>query len=156
MDPFHYKLGNSKVNSYQQSNLQTVFLFKTRIKIVNIVEFNPPLTIFEHKIVNIWSIITLTMPLVQILIAIIAVINIFAFIVMANDKRKSIAGGNTERIPEGILFFLATAFGSIGIYTAMLLLRHKTHKWYFQGGIPLLILQNVATGYVIWQYMALN
>jgi hypothetical protein len=34
------------------------------------------------------------MPLEQILLALLAVINIFTFLVMANDKRKSIAGGN--------------------------------------------------------------
>ncbi len=96
------------------------------------------------------------MPLEQILLAILAAINIFAFVVMANDKRKSIASGNPDRIPEGILFFLASAGGAIGIYTAMILLRHKTRKWYFQVGIPLLILQNIATGYMIWQYITLN
>jgi len=96
------------------------------------------------------------MPLEQILIAILAAINIFAFLVMANDKRKSVASGNPDRIPEGILFFLATAGGAVGIYTAMILLRHKTRKWYFQVGIPLLILQNLATGYLFWQYIALN
>jgi uncharacterized membrane protein YsdA (DUF1294 family) len=92
------------------------------------------------------------MPLEQILLAILAAINIFAFLVMANDKRKSMASGNPDRIPEGVLFFLGAVGGSIGIYLAMILLRHKTRKWYFQVGIPLLILQNVATGYVIWQY----
>ncbi|MES2966538.1 MAG: DUF1294 domain-containing protein [Patescibacteria group bacterium] len=96
------------------------------------------------------------MPIEQILIAILAVINIFAFFVMANDKQKSIAGGNIERTPEGVLFFLAAAGGSLGIYTAMILLRHKTRKWYFQVGIPLIIMQNVATGYVLWQYVPLN
>ncbi len=92
------------------------------------------------------------MSLEQILIAILAAINMSAFIVMANDKRKSIASGNPDRIPEGILFFLATAGGAIGIYTAMILLRHKTRKWYFQAGIPMLIIQNAVTGYMIWQY----
>lgn len=67
---------------------------------------------------------------------------------MATYKRKSITGGNTERIPEGILFFLATAGGSLRIYTFMILLRHKTRKWYFQVCILLLILQNLATAYV--------
>jgi uncharacterized membrane protein YsdA (DUF1294 family) len=93
------------------------------------------------------------MPLKQILLAILTVINIFAFLVMANDKHKSMASGNPDRIPEGVLFFLATAGGSIGIYTAMILLRHKTRKWYFQVGISLLILENAASIYVLWQYM---
>ena len=96
------------------------------------------------------------MHLEQILITILATINIIAFFVMARDKRKSIAGGNPERTPEGILFFLAAFGGSLGIYAAMILLRHKTRKWYFQFGIPLLILQNVATVYVIWQFLSIN
>jgi uncharacterized membrane protein YsdA (DUF1294 family) len=96
------------------------------------------------------------MPLQQILLVILAAINIFAFLVMVNDKRKSMTSGNPERTPEGILFFLATAGGSIGIYAAMILLRHKTRKWYFQVGIPLIILQNMSLLYMIWVYIALN
>lgn len=92
----------------------------------------------------------------QILIGIFAAINIFAFLVMMNDKRKSIRGGNTERTPEGLLFFMAAAFGSIGVYAGMLTFRHKTKKWYFQLGIPLLILQNIATLYLIWEILAGN
>jgi uncharacterized membrane protein YsdA (DUF1294 family) len=33
----------------------------------------------------------------------------------------------------------------------MLGFRHKTQKWYFQLGIPLVIFQNLATIYVIWK-----
>lgn len=86
---------------------------------------------------------------IQILIAIYAAINIFAFVVMGNDKRKSIRGGNIERTPEGLLFFIAAAFGSLGVYAGMLTFRHKTKKWYFQIGIPLLILENSATLYLV-------
>ncbi len=74
---------------------------------------------------------------------------------MANDKQRSMRGGNPERICEGLLFFMAAAFGAIGVYAGMLLLRHKTRKWYFQLGVPLLILQNVATLYVIWSCLML-
>ncbi len=96
------------------------------------------------------------MPLQSIILGVFTLINLLAFFVMANDKRKSAAVGNPDRTPEGILFFLATAFGSIGIYLAMIIFRHKTRKWYFQIGIPLLILQNTATVYLIWQYIGLN
>ncbi len=96
------------------------------------------------------------MSLNLIIINIFALMNLFAFFVMSNDKRKSAAAGNPDRTPEGILFFLATAFGSLGIYLAMIIFRHKTRKWYFQIGIPLLILQNTATVYLIWQYIGLN
>ncbi len=92
----------------------------------------------------------------QILLAIFIIINLVAFFIVANDKRKSISGGNTDRTPEGLLFFLATAGGATGVYAAMQLFRHKTRKWYFQIGIPLLILQNAATVYVIWQFVTVN
>ncbi len=86
----------------------------------------------------------------SIVLVILAVINITSFFVMAHDKRLSARGGNTERTPEGILFFMAATFGSLGVYAAMLLLRHKTRKWYFQIGIPLLIIQNAATVYLLF------
>lgn len=85
----------------------------------------------------------------QVLISILVAINICTFLVMANDKRQSIRGGSTERIPEGLIFFMAAAAGAVGVYAGMLLLRHKTRKWYFQVGIPLLIFQNLATLYVL-------
>ena len=89
------------------------------------------------------------MTSLQILIGIFAAINLFSFFMMARDKRKSIRGNGKRRTPEGIIFFLAAAFGSIGVYLGMLSFRHKTKKWYFQIGIPLLILQNVATLYLV-------
>jgi len=85
----------------------------------------------------------------QILLGILSAINIFAFFVMGRDKSKSMRGGNPDRTPEGLLFFMATAGGALGVYLAMLTFRHKTKKWYFQLGIPLLILQNLATLYVL-------
>ena len=90
----------------------------------------------------------------QILIGILVTINVFSFLVMANDKRKAIAGHNTERTPEGVMFFMAAAFGSVGVYAGMLLFRHKIRKWYFQIGIPLLVVQNMAVVYLIWSYFA--
>lgn len=85
----------------------------------------------------------------QILLGVLLAINVCAFFVMGNDKRKSMQGGNPERTPEGILFFAAGAFGSAGIYLGMLTFRHKTKRWYFQLGIPLLILENITTLYLV-------
>ena len=92
----------------------------------------------------------------QILLGILAIINIAAFIMMGNDKRKSMQGGNPERTPEGLLFFVAGAFGAAGIYLGMLTFRHKTKRWYFQLGIPLLILENLATLYLIKEILVIN
>lgn len=94
------------------------------------------------------------MNIEYILIATFAAINLFAFVVMGNDKRKSMNGGNLDRTPEGLLFFLAATLGSLGVYAGMLTFRHKTKKWYFQLGIPFLILQNVAILYLIKEIVA--
>ncbi len=88
------------------------------------------------------------MNIEHIAIGIFATINLFSFIVMGNDKCKSMRSG-ADRTPEGLLFFMAAAFGAIGVYVGMFTFRHKTKKWYFLLGIPLLILQNLVTLYLI-------
>jgi len=80
-------------------------------------------------------------------------INLMAFLIMLLDKNKS-KGKGVERISEGMLFFLATIFGSVGVLAGMFVFRHKTQKWYFLIGIPFLILQNVALLYLF--YLLLN
>ena len=92
----------------------------------------------------------------QILLGIFALINLISFFVMANDKSRAIRGSTTERIPEGLMFFMATVFGSVGVFVGMLAFRHKTKKWYFKLGIPLLILQNFATLYLISEILVKN
>ncbi len=90
----------------------------------------------------------ITMNLEYILFGTLLLINIVAFAVAAYDKHLSIKGGDQDRIPEGILFFMASVMGAAGVYLAMLSLRHKTRKWYFQIGIPLMIIQNLAVVYL--------
>lgn len=87
---------------------------------------------------------------IKIALIVLACINLLSFFVMAKDKGLSM-GNSKDRIPEGIIFFIAAAGGSLGIYLAMLTLRHKTRKWYFMLGMPLLILENAATVLVIKQ-----
>ncbi|MFA7209099.1 MAG: DUF1294 domain-containing protein [Parcubacteria group bacterium] len=79
-------------------------------------------------------------------------INAAAFLIMLFDKLNSRKAG-AERISEGLLFFMATVFGSIGVYAGMFAFRHKTRKWYFIIGIPLLILQNCAFLYVFYGFL---
>jgi len=81
------------------------------------------------------------------------VINAAAFWMMFLDKLQS-RKRNTERISEGMLFFMAASFGSIGVYIGMFVFRHKTQKWYFILGIPLLMLENCAVLYVIHRYLS--
>jgi uncharacterized membrane protein YsdA (DUF1294 family) len=67
---------------------------------------------------------------------------------MFGDKRSSERQG--RRISEKALFFLALFFGAIGIYLGMFLFRHKTKKWYFVWGIPLLVVVNL---YLLFKFL---
>jgi uncharacterized membrane protein YsdA (DUF1294 family) len=91
-------------------------------------------------------------PLWLLLIGLLITLNVVACIVMGRDKRRAIHGRNAERAAEGFLFFLAAMGGAIGIYLGMLLFRHKTRRWYFQIGIPVLITQQIVLAYgaLIW------
>lgn len=84
-----------------------------------------------------------------------ALINIIAFLIMLDDKVKS-SRPNAQRISEGMMFFLATIFGSLGVYTGMFAFRHKTQKWYFLIGIPFLMIENLATVYLIYNFLWTN
>ena len=83
------------------------------------------------------------------------VINLIAFVVMWVDKVKASLDG-AERISEGMMFFLATAFGSLGVYAGMFVFRHKTRKWYFLIGIPMLLVENLAVVYLVYQFILVN
>jgi len=91
----------------------------------------------------------------EILIGILLAVNAFSFFVMGNDKRKAFGRGEVTRTPEGFIFFMAAMFGSVGVYAGMFVFRHKIRKWYFQLGIPLLILQNLATLYLVREFFTL-
>lgn len=75
--------------------------------------------------------------------------NLLAFIIIWIDKIKSVQIGSS-RISEGMLFFMATIFAGLGVYLGMFIFRHKTKKWYFLIGIPILIIQNFATLYLLF------
>ncbi|MEI8330761.1 MAG: DUF1294 domain-containing protein [Methanomicrobiales archaeon] len=68
------------------------------------------------------------LPLSDISLAVYAFLNIIAFILFANDKRK--AKNNAMRTTENLLLALA-AFGPFGAFGAMLIFRHKTRKLKF-------------------------
>ncbi len=88
-------------------------------------------------------------PTLQAISAFFVFMNLLAVLIMYIDKRKSRKEGS-ERVSEGLLFFLATVFGSAGVFFGMFTFRHKTRKWYFLLGIPLLFLENMALLYVIY------
>lgn len=70
------------------------------------------------------------------------IINIITFAVFGIDKKKAIDG--KFRISELTLFILSLLGGSLGGLIAMRALHHKTRKWYFKFGIPLILIAWVA------------
>jgi uncharacterized membrane protein YsdA (DUF1294 family) len=86
-----------------------------------------------------------------IVLVVYLLVNLVAFLLMWIDKIKSTKQGS-ERISEGLLFFIAAAFGSLGIYAGMFAFRHKTRKWYFLLGVPLLVLENLAVVYLVNEF----
>lgn len=92
-------------------------------------------------------------PILFFIASFFLVVNLIAFSVMFRDKSRSRKDG-AERVSEAMLFFLAAAFGSIGVYAGMLFFRHKTRKWQFIVGIPLLIVQNIVFLHRIYAYLA--
>ena len=91
-----------------------------------------------------------------VLVGVFALVNVISLLTIAYDKHQARSRKSAERISEVILFFMATAFGSLGVYIGMLIFRHKTQKWYFQVGIPLLIAQNIAALYLLRELLLLN
>lgn len=81
----------------------------------------------------------------------LAVANLFSFSIMLYDKNLAIAG--ERRVSEGALFFLAIFFGGLGIYLGMFVFRHKTRKWYFYFGIPLILIQNFCSLALLYQFI---
>lgn len=89
------------------------------------------------------------MDVVVLIIIYIVVMNIVGIASMAMDKWKAVH--RSWRIPEATLFFIAFIGGSIGSIAGMYLCRHKTKKWYFVYGMPLiLVLQLVLLGYLMF------
>ncbi|MEI6378791.1 MAG: DUF1294 domain-containing protein [Candidatus Falkowbacteria bacterium] len=84
---------------------------------------------------------------------ILLALNLIAFAAMMVDKIKSAKTGK-RRISEGMLFFMATLFGSVGVYAGMFAFRHKTRKWYFLIGIPLLMIENAALLYLLYLFLS--
>lgn len=77
-----------------------------------------------------------------ILIGYVVIINIVAFLLMYEDKRR--AKKKLWRISERTLFTAALLGGSIGGLCGMYYFRHKTKHWQFRIGFPVILCVQVA------------
>ncbi len=84
-------------------------------------------------------------PLKNILIYFL-VMNIITFLLMGYDKHE--AKVNQWRISEKALFLFCLFGGSIGEICGMYAFRHKTQKWYFKIGFPLILI--IQIGVIIY------
>ena len=82
------------------------------------------------------------MKAIPIIIAVLAVLNLISFCLMAYDKRCAKAG--KRRVPEKTLFLAAACFGGLGGVLGMTLCRHKTQHWYFKLFFPLFLVLQIA------------
>ena len=86
---------------------------------------------------------------IAIIAAILLVTNGIAFVMMGIDKRR--ARQRQWRIPEKTLFLSAILGGSIGAILGMYIFHHKTKHWYFQFGIPAIMIVQIAAVYWLSQ-----
>ena len=73
-----------------------------------------------------------------IIIACIVVASLCAFVMCIYDKRAAVK--NKRRISEKALLIVSIFGGATGMLLGMLLVRHKTRRWYFVLFVPLLII----------------
>ncbi len=78
----------------------------------------------------------------------LVIINLVSAAVCFFDKRRAVR--NKWRISEKSLMLLAVLGGGVGMYAAMLAVRHKTRKKKFMIGIPvIIIIETVALIYAL-------
>ena len=78
----------------------------------------------------------------------IIIMNVVGFCLMGLDKHR--ARTRQWRIPEKVLFGAALLGGSAGAWAGMYAFRHKTRRWYFVVGMPLILA--VQTG-LLWYFL---
>ena len=70
--------------------------------------------------------------------------SVLDFVLMGVDKRR--ARRNRRRVPEKTFFAVALLGGTPGAIAGMWLFRHKTRHWYFQYGLPAILMAQLALG----------
>lgn len=83
-----------------------------------------------------------------IILIYLAVMNIIGFALMGIDKSKARRGA--WRIKEATLFVVSILGGSVGTLAGMYVFRHKTKKWYFIIGFPLILFLQIAAGIILY------
>ena len=80
--------------------------------------------------------------IILVALAIIAIMNIVAFVLMGYDKKCARQG--KWRVPEKRLFLVTACFGGLGGVLGMKVFHHKTQHWYFKVFFPVLLIVQIA------------
>ena len=78
---------------------------------------------------------------VRNIIIYLVIINIIGFYIMWSDKRRAKWG--KWRVPENTLFLITALGGGIGTIAGMYTFRHKTKKWKFTIGLPVILILEI-------------
>ena len=81
------------------------------------------------------------MSVIVVLIFYYLLVNFLGFYAMYTDKLR--AKKRAFRIPEATLFAIAIIGGAIGCIFGMYTFRHKTKRWYFVYGMPLILILQI-------------
>ena len=79
----------------------------------------------------------------------LAGMNVLTFLLFGIDKRR--ARRNEWRIAERTLFLCSIAGGSVGAFIGMYYFHHKTKKWAFRYGIPLIGIVQLILGVTYYE-----
>lgn len=82
----------------------------------------------------------------KVILIYLLIMNAAGFLVMTADKL--FAKTNTWRVPENNLLGIAAIGGSIGVWAAMYIVRHKTKHAKFVIGVPVILA--VQIGFVLY------
>lgn len=82
-------------------------------------------------------------------VAWLVAVSVTAFAVTLWDKSR--ARRRRWRVPERTLWLVAVLGGATMMYLAMLMCSHKTLHRRFMVGLPLLMVAQIAVGYLLWR-----
>ncbi len=80
-------------------------------------------------------------------------LNSLSFLCFLIDKRRAIK--KEYRIPESFLLMISFLGGSLGSILGMRSFKHKTKKWKFKIGLPLLLIFNIVTFLYLLGFIAI-
>lgn len=87
----------------------------------------------------------------KIFIVYLIAVNLFAIIITVKDKLASVK--HKRRTPEKTLLLVSAIGGSVGMYAAMRIIRHKTLHDKFMIGIPVIFLIQCVLVFLLLKYV---